>query len=41
MASYTESLLQDKLREVKAVATAYTPWNAEKLRLPNSEFYNE
>jgi anion-transporting ArsA/GET3 family ATPase len=42
MESYTEGLLRDKLREVRAVATAFTSrLIAEELELPDSESNNE
>jgi len=42
MESYTEGLLQDKLREVKVLATAFNSrLIAEELRLPDSESNNE
>jgi hypothetical protein len=42
MASYTEGLLRDNLREVKGWASALTSLlKAEKLKLPNSKSYNE
>ena len=42
MASYTEGLLRDKLREVKGWASALTSLlKAEKLKLPSSKSYNE
>jgi hypothetical protein len=42
MASYTEGLFRDKLREVKGWASALTSLlKAEKLKLPNSKSYGE
>jgi hypothetical protein len=42
MASYTEGLLRNQLREIKDWASVNTSrLNAEKLRLPNSESYNQ